>query len=362
MSKPVSPVAIGSFLLGGLGLLIAALLIFGGGEIFRPKLQCVVFFDSSLNGLNRGAPVKVQGVQVGTVKEIVLELDLDDHRLMKPVVLEIDPATLTDPSGHPLQSTGDRTEQAENIRRLVETGLRARLEMQSILTGLLYVELNFYRDIPEFRGGISYRGLPEIPSVPTTVDEVKASLEEVVRKIRNMPLDTIVNDISATVADIRAIIASEETGATRAGLATSMTETAKLIGDLNRQLPPLLNQMSRTVDNANRTLRGADESLRAAAQTAADASETAREATTLIRSVRSESQPVLAAARESLVKAGVMLERAQVAVDNIADTTAPDSALQQTLTELQNAARAIRILGDYLERHPDALIFGKSRD
>lgn len=56
MSKPVKPEAIGAFILGGVALLVMALMTFGGGEFFKPKIQWVVYFDSSLNGLNVGAP------------------------------------------------------------------------------------------------------------------------------------------------------------------------------------------------------------------------------------------------------------------------------------------------------------------
>lgn len=103
MSKPVNPMAIGGFLIGGLALFVTALLVFGGGQFFKPKLQWVVYFDSSLNGLNVGAPVKVQRVQVGTVKEIVLQMDLKHNRLMKPVVLEIQPGALVNPKGEVIQ-------------------------------------------------------------------------------------------------------------------------------------------------------------------------------------------------------------------------------------------------------------------
>ncbi|MEY2680351.1 MAG: hypothetical protein RL661_582, partial [Pseudomonadota bacterium] len=61
MSKPINAMAIGGFLIGGIALLITALLVFGGGQFFKPKMHWVVYFETSLNGLNVGAPVKVQG-------------------------------------------------------------------------------------------------------------------------------------------------------------------------------------------------------------------------------------------------------------------------------------------------------------
>ena len=61
--------AIGGFLIGGIALLVIALMVFGGGQFFKPKMHWVVYFETSLNGLNIGAPVKVQGVQVGPLYE-----------------------------------------------------------------------------------------------------------------------------------------------------------------------------------------------------------------------------------------------------------------------------------------------------
>ncbi|MGH7809714.1 MAG: MlaD family protein, partial [Candidatus Binatia bacterium] len=76
MSKPVNPVAIGGFTVGAIALLLAAVFIFGGGRFWRADtVRFVIFFDSSLNGLEVGAPVKMQGVKIGEVKDIVLLLD-----------------------------------------------------------------------------------------------------------------------------------------------------------------------------------------------------------------------------------------------------------------------------------------------
>lgn len=339
MSKPVNPMAIGSFLMAGLALLIAALLAFGGGQLFKPKLRWVVFFDSSLNGLNIGAPVKVQGVQVGKVANIVLQMDPSNNRLLKPVVLEIEPGNLLDPEGRPIQPAMSDKERHARVDRLVEAGMRARLEIQSLLTGLLYVDLDFYPNRAPRLTGMSYNGLPEVPSLPTTTDEVKNALEEVVKKIRDLPLDAMVRDLAASVADIRAILASDETRQSREALARSLKESEKLLAELNRQLPPLVKQVDLAVK---------------------DAGHTARDTGALVRELRKETKPVLSAAEQALLKATAVLEEAKGAVANVADTTAGDSTLQQSLRELRNAARSVRNLSDSLERNPSALIFGKS--
>lgn len=338
MSKPVNPMSIGLFLIGGLALLVTGILVFGGAEFLKPKLQWVVYFDSSLNGLNIGAPVKVQGVQVGTVSDIVLQMDPEHNRLMKPVVLDIVPGTLVNPQGEPIQPALTQEERERRIESLIKAGLRARLETQSLLTGLLYVDLDFYPNREPRLTGMTYHDLPEVPSVPTTTDEVKDALTDTMQKLRKLPLETIFDNLNATMTDVRRIVASEQTTQSREALARTLLESEKLLGELNRQLPPLLRDVNKTVNAAGETVRAAGG---------------------LVQDLRGETRPVLAAAEQALMKATSVLEETKGAAMNVADSTASDSALQQSLVELRDAARAIRQLSDYLERHPDSLIFGK---
>ena len=338
MSKPVNPMAIGSFLLVGLGLLITALLVFGGGEFFKPKLQWVVYFDSSLNGLNIGAPVKVQGVQVGTVADIVLQMDMEHKALVKPVVLDIVPGTIVNPAGVPIQPAISDEERHKRVQALIDAGLRARLETQSLLTGLLYVDLNFYRASPPTLTGLNYKDLPEVPSVPTTTEEVKNALEQTLQKVKDLPIDTLVQNLNATLTDMRTILASRETTQSREALARTLLESEKLLADLNRQLPPLIKDVGQTVKEANVAVKAAGG---------------------LMADLRGDTKPVLAAAEQALVKATAVLDETRSAAMNVADTTGSDSTLQQSLAALRDAARSIRQLSDTLERHPDSLIYGK---
>ncbi|MGH8660060.1 MAG: MlaD family protein [Gammaproteobacteria bacterium] len=335
MSKPISPIAIGGFLVGAIVLLSAALLIFGGGELFKEKRQFVIFFDSSLAGLNVGAPVKIQGVQVGTVREVALQMDPQRVQLLKPVVIEFDPGRLIDPSGQPMEAAGTEQERQENMQRLIEAGLRARLEMQSLLTGLLYVEFNLYPNQPVKLTGLNYRGLPELPSIPTTTDELRNTLDEVLTKARKLPLENIVRDLSATLKEIRDTVKSEDILRARAGLAKTLEGTEQLVGKLNRHLEPML----------------------------ADARETTKETRSLVRDIHAETRggirPVLAAAEQSLLKVTSVLEESRSAIGAVESFGGSDSTLQQTLVELRNAARSLRDLTDYLERHPDSVLYGK---
>lgn len=352
MSQPVSPMAIGSFLLGGIVLLISALLVFGGGQFFKTKLYWVVYFDSSLNGLNVGAPVKVQGVQVGMVKEIVLQMDMKKAHLTKPVVLEIEPGAMINPQGLPVQTGLTDEARHQRVKLLIESGLRARLETQSLLTGLLYVDLNFYpMYLPHLVGG-NYKGYPEIPSIPTTADVVKSTLEEVVEKIKDLPLDKMVKDLSDTLSEIRSIVHSDETEKSRKALAHLLSEADKLAIELNRELPMLLQETRQTVKIAGKTAESTT-------RTVDEAGYVVKETGHLVKAVQTDIQPILRTAEISLHQATATLKEAQNTIANINDATASGVTIQETLESLRNASRSIEQLARSLEQKPESLLYGK---
>lgn len=331
MSKQVSPLAIGTFIFGGLLLLIVAILIFGGGNYFKDKNQFVVFFDSVLNGLNVGAPVKLQGVQIGNVKEISLEIDEATGRIFKPVVIEIDPDRLLDAKGEHLHTAHSAAQNKKNAERLIETGLKARLETQSLLTGLLYVDLNFYHDKPVNLANLNYKDLPELPSVPTTVDELRNTADAIMNKARQLPLEEMVRDLSETLKEMRRLLQSEDTQNALAALAKSLQETQKLTATLNAQTGPLLTNVNGTLNDTRATLADFNREL----------------------------LPVLKAAEQSLNSATQVLQASQHTLTEVEAMATPDSQLGLALTEMRHAARSLKDLGDSLERHPESLIYGK---
>ena len=331
MSKPVNPYTIGAFLVGSLALLIAAVLIFGGGQIFKKKSEYVIYFDGALNGLNVGAPVKLQGVQIGAVKEISLELDQNATRISKPVVIEIDPAVLLDSSGQPLQAATTLKQRRQNAKRLIDAGLKAQLQTQSLLTGLLYVEFNFVRDQPLKLTGLNYKDLPELPSIPTTVDQLKNTADEMLTKFRQLPIEDIVKDLAATLKEIRDIATSDELKKNRAALANTLAETEKLVANLNRNLVPMLNNMNGTVNDTR----------------------------TMVHQFTHDMRPVLISTEKTLNTATSVLLESKHTLGSVDALAAPDAPLWQSLEALRDAAQSTKDLTDYLERHPDSIIYGK---
>jgi len=331
MSKPVNPYTIGAFLVGSLTLLIAAILIFGGSQLLKKKTEYVIYFDSALNGLNVGAPVKLQGVQIGTVKEISIELDQKATRITKPVVIEIDQEMVLDSGGHPFKLATTREQRQQNATRLIDAGIKAQLQTQSLLTGLLYVEFNFYRNEPLNLTGLNYKDLPELPAIPTTADQLKNTADEILTKFRQLPIEDIVKDLAATLKEIREIVASDELKKNRAALTRTLDETEKLVANLNRNFAPLLTTMNGTMTDTR----------------------------IMVQQFTRDMRPVLISTEKTLSTATGILQESRHTFGSVEALSAPDAPLWQSLEALRDAAQSTKELTDYLERHPDSIIYGK---
>jgi paraquat-inducible protein B len=328
MSKPVSPTAIGGFTVGGIALLLVALFVFGGGRFLQAdKVRFVIFFDSSLNGLEIGAPVKMQGVKVGQVTEIALQIDPKATKIYKPVAIEIDRNVLTSSEGTTFSRAATRKEREANRNRLVAAGFRARLEMQSLLTGLLYIDFDVHPDKPPVFTGLEYHGLLELPAIPTTVDEIRNTAEEVAKKINELPLEDMVQNLSSSLREIKNFLESPDIKKSSVALANTLEETEKTVKMLNQNLEPLLANTNKTMNSTN----------------------------TLIR----DFKPIIANADKALISATAALDRAQDSMVRLDGAVGPESELNVTLEALKDAARSLKNLTDYLERHPEAVLTGK---
>lgn len=164
--------AIGAFLLGALGLLIVGVLGFGGARWFAERDRAVIYFDGSVSGLQVGAPVTFRGVPIGSVERIALRVDTDSYRALIPVFIELRPTDL-------IVDGSRRTSRLDaQIPELVARGLRATLELQSVVTGQLRVELHFVAsvDVPPTQVGDGT--VPEIPPVKSDLQQFRDRITE----------------------------------------------------------------------------------------------------------------------------------------------------------------------------------------
>jgi len=274
-----------------------------------------------------------------------------------------------------------------------EEGLRAQLRMQSFVTGVLYVALDFRPDTPiVLRGGNEQ--VPEIPTIPSDIEVWTAKLERFASKMEKVPLDEIGQKAAAVLADVRGIVESKGAQDLLPNANSAVTDARGLVRRVDAQIDPLLAEIKSTLARADRTLDAVqklavdvdgrvDGTLDAIRKLAVDVDAhvdpLARQAETALGDVRpliedirrlaakldAQANPVLDSIRHTSDTARSTLERAQVTlggVDVALDQESPlGYELFQTLKAIRAAAQSLRSLADYLERVPDAPVHGLRR-
>lgn len=324
MSKRTNPKAIGIFVVGAVALSFVALAMFGSGALFVKSHPFIMFFPGDLNGLNVGAPVKFRGVKIGSVTGIRLQLvnvlQSASSKLRMPVTVELDESAITvpGPSGASLSS-------AELIRQAISKGLRAQLATESFVTGILYVSLDMRPDTKAEFYLPQNPNYVEIPTLPTTLEQAGALLEQVLAQMRQADLPGLVKSAHTTFQATSELVSSPELKAAVVSFdqaARNLSRTAASIRNtsdsLNVRMVPLLRSLQAASDNAAVTMRNL--------------------------------QSASARANETLGAAHQMIE--------------PNSPLNyqlyQALVGLTDASRSIQQLADYLERNPGALLRGRA--
>lgn len=183
---------IGLFVVMGLVLLITAAVVFGSGVLFKRTSKFVLYFDGSVKGLSIGAPVMFRGVSIGSVKEISLIYDSKAGTIMLPVIVDIEGGRI---KGAP--SFGD----IDGDKKMIKLGLRAKLEVQSFLTGQLMISFDFYPNRPERLRGL-LNPYPELPTLPISPD-IFALMDE-------LPIKEIAKHLEATAKGINSLINSSD--------------------------------------------------------------------------------------------------------------------------------------------------------
>lgn len=338
MSKPASKTLIGIFVLGAIALLVIAIVVLGSGKFFREKFEAVCFFDGSVSGLNIGAPVVFRGVKIGSVKDITLRYNVKNLEFKIPVYIEIEPRRLETLGPAPV-STG------ENLEALIEKGLRAQLETQSILTGQLQVGLDLLPDKPAVFVGADPR-YPEIPTVQTP-------FQELAKKIEKIPIEQIFEKLLSAIEGIEKVTKSPELGEAIRSVHLALEDVRKLAGNLKGEVGPLASNLNETVQDIRKLVQNADSKVTGMASNLDG----------VIRKVDSRIDPLAGSIDGTLKSADATLVLAQKAIERIEGTVGEESTLvyelNKTLEEVSALARSIRVLSDYLQRHPESVLWGK---
>lgn len=331
MSKQANKTVIGIFVVGAIALVVIAIVVLGSGKFFRKTNRAVCYFEGSVGGLNIGAPVVFRGVKIGSVTDVILRADTTTQTFAIPVYVEIEPQRV--------EVIGTRTGRWEqNLKTLIDRGLRATLEMQSIVTGQMQVGLDFYPDKPaKFAEFTHDMKTPEIPTISTP-------MQELAKKIQKLPIDEIFDKLSSTLAEINKLVGSPELREAIRSLNLAVADVRKLVQNVDSRIEPLASSIQGAVNDYAKLARNADSKVDTLSLGLADAIK--------------ELQGAVSGVEKTL-------EQAQLTLAEAKKTLSEDSTLQyeitETLEELQKGARSIRLLADYLKRHPESAIWGKEK-
>ncbi len=346
MAKKANKTLIGAFVLGAVALIVVGILLFGGGRFFKQSAVLVAYFDGSVKGLGVGSKVQLKGVTVGQVKDVRLLFNQDNLSFINRVIIETAPGRVSGLSDIDDALTIQDYDSEEIIDGLINRGLRAKLDIESFITGKSMVVLDF---LPESR--IKLRGIEpeyiEIPTVPT-------DLEKFAKTISQLPLEDLVFQTRNAVAGIDDLVRSPELKEAMQALNQTLKNAEKLVANIETRVNPIASRLEETLKDYGKLARNVDVHV---GPMATSITEAAREAQILVKHTDSRLDDVL-------VSAQAALEQIKKALVPIQDFASEDSSfrynLSQSLQELTEAARAVGELADYLERHPEALLRGKS--
>jgi len=249
-----------------------------------PAQRVRMVFDQSIRGLSIGAPIDFLGIEIGAVKAIRLDYDAKRKRFPVEVEADIYPTRLG--AVREAMREGSDNESRRDVtllQRLVASGLRAQARTGNLLTGQMYVALDFPARTPRATLDIE-TPIPAIPTVPGTLADVQPQIAEIVAKINKVPFDDIGRNLNET-----------------------LTQARTAIDQLRPDAQASLAEVRRTLQSVQETLSRAD---------------------------------------RNLLDPGAPIQR----------------NAEQTLLDLQRAAQSLRVLTDYLQRHPESLLRGKPDD
>lgn len=271
---------------------------------FRDRIPFVTYFHGSVRGLAVGAPVELYGIPIGSVTGIHLQLDPVTLQSRVAVHLQVQPERIFGQGAEPAGTA------LGVARRLVAQGLRVQLRSASLLTGQKLVALDFFpgqaqADVTEEDGALV------LPSVPGGLEGITTSVSQILQRIEALPLDEMARHLNDALARVDALTGSPETAASLRTLSATLTgihslvrQTGAGIGPTLERLPQLAHDLQVTLQTTQRLLGSADAGYGANSQVRRD--------------------------------------------------------LERLMDQFSDAARSVRLLADFLDQHPEALLRGRS--
>jgi len=321
MSQKPNPTSIGLFIVIGAALGVTGLLLFSSSKLFTKTRVGIVYFNDSLNGLKEGAPVKYRGVTIGSVKRVMVFFNQATNDFALPVLIEMEEKLIRERVGQPIEVFTDRS-----LEQRVKGGLRASLQAESLVTGVLYIEMRPNTNAPPPVFHQLEKIYNEIPSEPT---QIQAMMEN----LASLDIKGISTNINNLIVRVDALVENMRMGEITAGLTNTL-------GSLNRLLS------SPDITNSLASVRTTLDQYRA-----------------LGEKLTARVDPLAESVTNSLAEANRTLAQLRGVAENLRNTLRPDAPLSQDLSQLLNqlagTAESVSTLLEFLKQHPNALITGR---
>lgn len=321
MSMRANPTAIGLFVIGGGVLALVGVATLASGTWFERQSTFVSYFGESVNGLEIGAPVKFQGVPVGRVTDLLIQIELQDKSFEVPVQYDVDLTRLTSEAGSFVNLDDPAV-----LRQQIADGLRAQLQLESLVTGQLYVELSYREDAEPAELEVTATLYPEIPTNPSLLAAFGTQAGSVVGDVLSILFQ--VNEMLQAVdmAEINESVVASAHAVERLVSAPEITGALAGVPDMSAQLTATMAEMQRLIERMSTKVDQTD----------------------------------VQAMNDELV---LTLQSMRQAMDDTRGLISTDSGLGYQLdgamSGLTDAAAALRALVLAIERNPDMLIRGK---
>lgn len=333
MSKRANFFAIGVFVSVAAFLALAALIIFGSGTLNKDTFTLMATFRGSANGLREGAKVKAYGVEVGAVENVLLHRDDDTGEILIPVIFELDMGLVQDLLGVEI----DRDEYQEQFQGLLEEGIKAELRMSSMVTGLLYVQLEFDKGVDGFvLKEERFESYISIPTVSTDMEIAMESLLSLANNIGTADVSGLFEGLTDAVEKAREAIEAIEFDRLSNNANEFLVETRKTFNSPS---------LRKGIDDLGKALSSVEE---------------------ITDKVNGESQQTLRSFNEVMEKLKLLIEETDRLAVNANQWLDPEGPVYyeatNTLEEVSESARSLKVFFEYLERNPNALLTGKGKE
>ena len=334
MSKPANKTMIGAFVLIAVVLAVTAIVILGSGKFFKQTEPWIAFFEGSVKGLKVGSPVVFRGVKVGEVTDIIVAFNMAELSVLIPVMFETDSKKFKD--------FGDRviTSDEKFHQALIKKGLKAQLQVQSLVTGQLMINLDFYPNtsgkrvsVDKIKSLIDVKSWWEIPTIPTPMQELEKAISQ-------LDIKELAGDIKRAMEGISKLATSPDLHESIGIFKQTLTDTQKLVSNLDNKIEPLANSIEQTLAESRAGIGD------------------------FRKLVNTEGPPLAANIKKAAEAATIAIDQANTTLKSIEVVSKEGGQLRfevsAALEEVSAAARSVRILADFIERHPDALIRGRA--